>query len=71
MIVTELWEGGWEITPIAHLVEWQGSESLKGLGTVCILMNVPIRSDHGVMGGKGKRSIGPKEGDGTAMAAIE
>src|SRR5689334_20350330 len=47
MIVTELGEDG---VQIALLLWWKRLESLDCLGPVCIFMNVPIRSNHGVMG---------------------
>jgi hypothetical protein len=70
LVVTELWKGGLQMTPIAHLVEGQGIEALYRLGMTSILMDVPTRSYHGVMGGKRKLYTGLKEGDITAMAAI-
>ena len=68
MIVTEPWEDGLDLAPLL----WRKClEALESLSTVCILMDASIRSNHGVMGGKGKLCTGTKEGDGDVNAAIE
>src|SRR5207248_9535652 len=71
MIVTEPWEDGLGLAPIASLLWWKCLEALDSFSTVRILMDVPIRSNRGVMGGIGKRHPGTKEGDGTVSVAIE
>jgi hypothetical protein len=71
MIVTELGEDGLALAPIAPLLWWQGLEALDGRGPVCILMDVPISSNHGVMGGRRKLQTGTKEGDGAGSTASE
>ena len=72
MIVTELWEDdGLDRAPMVYLLRGQYIEALDCLGTVCILMDVPIRSYHGVMGRRRKLQTGTKEGNGAEIAAIE
>jgi hypothetical protein len=51
MLVTELWGDGLDLASTAHLSWGQGLESLYYPSTVCILMDLPIRSNHSVVGG--------------------
>jgi hypothetical protein len=72
MIVAELREDdGLASTPIAHLSWWRYQEPLDGLDPVCIFMDVPISSNHGVMGGIRKLYTGNQESDGVVSVAIE
>jgi len=71
MIVTELWEDGLDLASTAHLSWRQGLESLYCPSTVCILMDVPISSNHSVVGRIMKLNTETKEGDGALIAALQ
>ncbi len=71
MVVTELWEDGLDLAPIAQCLWGQGLESLDCPSTVCILMDMPIRGNHGVVGRIMKLQTGTKEGDGALIAALQ
>jgi len=72
MIVTELWkDGGLSGVPMFSLLWEERLKSLYCLDMVCILMDVPISSNHGVMGRIGKLETGTKKGDRTEIAAVE
>src|SRR2546421_8549258 len=71
MIVTELREDDVQIAPLTHFLWKHGLECHSCLGTICVLKDLLIRGNHGVMGARGKLHTWSQEGDGAGNAAIE
>src|ERR1051326_872028 len=71
VVVTELREDGLKLAATAHLSWGQGLEALDGPGSVSILVDVPIRGNHGVVGCIGELQPGNQEGDGTLITALQ
>lgn len=61
MVITELREDCLKLAPTAHLACGQGLESLNCPSGGRLLIDLPIRSNHGVMGCIRNRTEGPKK----------